>query len=192
MTNGVIGSSASQLPSPRTATLTATSKWKPERRTRKQNITWFTPLTTTLSVLTWENAVFHLLKKHFPPWHRLHKIIAIIKGLHSNNKGKNYFGLCKTEFKARCYNPMPFFKHRPKSNATKLSKYVWSWRDAGKEPNITWALLATRSHTTKGPNNEVCLTKNTSSSLKTPAPHKRNEISLSTSDATKANINKKM
>ena len=157
------------------------------RLTRKRNITRFNPPTTTSSA-----RFFYFLEKHFPPWHRLHKIfnrntiklsyscttnMAGILSSHNkkilsekrdkpdppscncrktpcptsgrcreniiykatvncNNETKNYFDLCKTKFKARYYSHMQSFRHRQKCKATKLSKYVWSCRDAGDEPTI--------------------------------------------------------
>ena len=81
------------------------------------------------------------------------KSIVYKATVNCNNEAKNYFGLCETEFKARYYNHVQSFRHRQKSNATKLSKYVWSCRDAGYEPPSCGALFATQSHTSKETNN---------------------------------------
>ena len=69
------------------------------------------------------------------------KSIVYKATVNCNNEAKNYFGLFETEFKARYYNHVQSFRHRQKSNATELSKYVWSCRDAGYEPTIAWSIV---------------------------------------------------
>ena len=69
------------------------------------------------------------------------KNIVFKATVNCNNEAKNYFGLCETEFKARYYNHVQSFSHGQKSNATELSKYVWSCRDAGYEPTIAWSIV---------------------------------------------------
>ena len=69
------------------------------------------------------------------------KSIVYKATVNCNNEAKNYFGVCETEFKARYYNRVQSFKHRQKSNATELSKYLWSCRDAGYEPTIAWSIV---------------------------------------------------
>ena len=44
------------------------------KRTRKRNITWFSPLYNDLVSTTVGKHFFYLLEKHFPSRHRLHKI----------------------------------------------------------------------------------------------------------------------
>ena len=51
---------------------------------------------------------------------------------------KIYNGLCETEFKVRFYNHSLSFKHRSKSKATELSKFIWNSKDEGFEPLVTW------------------------------------------------------
>ena len=49
--------------------------------------------------------------------------------------------LCKTELKARYYNHVQSFRHREKSKATELSKYVWLvMQDFGSNPIIPWKI----------------------------------------------------
>ena len=67
--------------------------------------------------------------------------LLLLTIVNCNNDAKNYFGLCETEFKARYYNHVQSFRHRRKSNATELSKYVWSCRDAGYELTIAWSIV---------------------------------------------------
>ena len=75
-----------------------------------------------------------------------------------NNAAKTYFGLCETEFKARFYNHVQSFRHGQKSNATELSKYVWSWRDAGYEPTIAWSIVChTKPYQQENKQCQLCL-----------------------------------
>ena len=64
------------------------------------------------------------------------KSIVYKATINCNNEAKNYFGVCETEFKARYYNHVQSFRHGQKSNATELSKYVWSCRGACYEPEV--------------------------------------------------------
>ena len=73
-------------------------------------------------------------------WTCREKSIVYKATVNCNNETKNYFGQCETEFKARYYNHVQSFRNRQKTNATELSKYVWSCRDAGYEPTIAWSI----------------------------------------------------
>ena len=55
-----------------------------------------------------------------------------------DGRTKIYNGLCETEFKVRFYNHSQSFKHRSKSKATELSKFIWNCKDAGFKHPITY------------------------------------------------------
>ena len=52
-----------------------------------------------------------------------------------------YIRLCKTEFKARFYNHNHSFNSDSKKNATELSKFIWSCKDSGVNPAISWKIV---------------------------------------------------
>ena len=164
-----------------------------------ENIIWFNPPYNVQVKTNIGKGFFHLLKKHFPPEHRLHKIcnknviklsysctpnMATIISAHNkkllhepdrkpkalpcncrnktqcpmssrcrekcivykasvecSGKTMDYFGLCETEFKARYYNHVQSFRHREKSKATELSKYIWACKDSGLNPTISWKII---------------------------------------------------
>ena len=88
------------------------------------------------------------------------KMIVYKATVNCNNKAKNYFGLCETKFKARHYNHVQSFRHRQKSNATELSKYVWSCRDAGYELTNAWSIVCHAKPYQQGDKQcQLCLAK---------------------------------
>ena len=69
------------------------------------------------------------------------KCIVYKASVDCSGKTMNYFGLCETEFKARYYNHVQSFRHREKSKATELSKYIWACQDSGLNPIISWKII---------------------------------------------------
>ena len=63
----------------------------------------------------------------------------------TKDQAKNYFGLCKTEFKTRYYNHNHSFNSDSKRNATDLSKFIWSCKDSGQIPLISWKTVCRAS-----------------------------------------------
>ena len=47
----------------------------------------------------------------------------------------------ETEFKARFYNHNHSFNSNSKRNATELSKFIWSCKDSGINPTISWKII---------------------------------------------------
>ena len=54
---------------------------------------------------------------------------------------RHYFGLCKTEFKARFYNHRSSFKDQQKMNATELSKAMWECKNREIKQRISWSIV---------------------------------------------------
>ena len=69
------------------------------------------------------------------------KCIVYKASVDCSGKTMNYFGLCETEFKARYYNHVQSFRHRKKSKATELSKYIWACKDSGLNPTISSKII---------------------------------------------------
>ena len=63
----------------------------------------------------------------------------------SNNSTKNYFGLCKTDFKTRYFNNTHSFRKQSKCKANELSKFVWECQDARSILSIHWKLICCAS-----------------------------------------------
>ena len=59
----------------------------------------------------------------------------------TKDQSKNYFRLCKTEFKTRYYNHNHSFNFDSKRNATELSKFIWTCKDSGLNPIISWKIV---------------------------------------------------
>ena len=172
---------------------------KNKRRQRRRKVIWFNPPYNNRVSTNIGKAFFHLLRKHFPPSNRLHKIcnknvvkpsysctpnMADILSAHNKkllkshngkpefkpcncrykpscplngncrdkaivyqatvqakDQSKNYIGLCETEFKARFYNHNHSFNSNSKRNATELSKFIWSCKDSGINPTISWKII---------------------------------------------------
>jgi hypothetical protein len=57
------------------------------------------------------------------------------------NEKENYIGLCATTFKARLANHTASFKHKEKSDASCLSKYIWELKEKGIDYSINWKLI---------------------------------------------------
>ena len=49
--------------------------------------------------------------------------------------------MCETEFKTRYYNHNYSFNTDAKRNATELSKFIWSHKDFGLNPIISWKIV---------------------------------------------------
>ena len=58
----------------------------------------------------------------------------------SNKPDMNYYGLCETDFKARFNNHNTSFRYDSKRSSTRLSEYVWSLEDEGKQHQIKWEI----------------------------------------------------
>ena len=58
----------------------------------------------------------------------------------SRNETKVYIGLTEHPFKQRYSNHMQSIRHEKYGNSTKLSKYVWQLKKAGKKFKITWSI----------------------------------------------------
>ena len=53
---------------------------------------------------------------------------------------KTYFGLTEGAFKTRYNTHTNTFKHRPKTNGTRLSAYMWQLKDEGITGSIKWEI----------------------------------------------------
>ena len=60
----------------------------------------------------------------------------------TGDKKETYIGLTATQFKARYRNHLMSFRHEKRRNETELSKHLWQLKEANKEFNITWKILA--------------------------------------------------
>ena len=60
----------------------------------------------------------------------------------TGDKKETYTGLTATQFKARYRNHLILFRHEERRNETELSKHLWQLKEANKEFNITWKILA--------------------------------------------------
>ena len=60
----------------------------------------------------------------------------------TGDKKETYIGLTATQFKARYRNHLMSFRHERRRNETELSKHLWQLKEANKEFNITWKILA--------------------------------------------------
>ena len=69
------------------------------------------------------------------------KAIVYQATVQAKDQSKNYIGLCETEFKARFYNHNHSFNSNSKRNATELSKFIWSCKDFGINPAISWKII---------------------------------------------------
>ena len=72
---------------------------------------------------------------------RQDKAIVYQATVQTKDQSKNYIGLCETEFKARFYNHNHSFNSDSKRNATELSKFIWSCKDSGINPVISWKIV---------------------------------------------------
>ena len=69
------------------------------------------------------------------------KAIVYQATVQTKDQSKNYIGLCETEFKAKFYNHNHSFNSDSKRNATELSKFIWSCKDSGLNPVISWKIV---------------------------------------------------
>ena len=60
----------------------------------------------------------------------------------SNNEIKTYIGLTERAFKERFNNHTKDCKHIKYKNNTELAKYIWSLKENGITPRITWRILS--------------------------------------------------
>jgi hypothetical protein len=65
---------------------------------------------------------------------------AVIK-IKEDRETKEYIGMTPKDFKVRYRNHMKSFKHKRYEYDTKLSKYVWKLKNAGKDYGIKWSIL---------------------------------------------------
>ena len=69
------------------------------------------------------------------------KYIVYKASLDSSGRTMDYFGLSETEFEARYHNHVQSFRHREKSKATELSKYIWAFKESDSNPIISWKII---------------------------------------------------
>ena len=60
----------------------------------------------------------------------------------TRDKKETYIGLTATQFKARYRNHLMSFRHEKRRNETELSKQLWQLKEANKEFDVTWKILA--------------------------------------------------
>lgn len=106
----------------------------------------------------------------------------------SNTDKQTYIGLTSDEFKSRYRNHTASFRHKNKGNATELSKYIWSLKDAGTPFTISWKIIARAapySNATKRCN--LCLLEKYFIICRTDlcSLNKRNELTSSCRHASK-------
>ena len=79
----------------------------------------------------------------------------------TNSTTKKYIGSTEGTFKAR-FNSHKHSLSNKNANSTTLSTYVWALKDAGKEYDITWKVIAKTGKYTPGAIYcDVCLTEKT-------------------------------
>ena len=101
---------------------------------------------------------------------------------------ETYIGLTANQFKTRFRNHTASFRNENKRNATELSKYIWSLKDAKMEFAVTWKIMARArpySNVTKKCN--LCITEKFFIICKpgTGTLNKRNELASACRHATK-------
>ena len=60
----------------------------------------------------------------------------------TRDKKETYMGLTATQFKGRYRSHLMSFRHQKRRNETELSKDLWQLKEANKEFDITWKILA--------------------------------------------------
>ena len=60
----------------------------------------------------------------------------------TRDRKETYIGLTATQFKARYSNHLKSFRHEKRRNDTELSNHLWQLKEANKEFDITWKILA--------------------------------------------------
>ena len=58
-----------------------------------------------------------------------------------DNEQGNYVGISEREVKGRIKDHITSFTHRKYEFKTDLSKKMWSLKDLGKNPSVTWSIL---------------------------------------------------
>ena len=65
----------------------------------------------------------------------------------SINPDKTYLGTAKGDFKKRYKNHTKLFRHKPYSNETALSKYIWKIKEKYNEmPTLKWSIVKYVNH----------------------------------------------
>ena len=78
----------------------------------------------------------------------------------TRDEKETYIGLTATQFKARYRNHLMSFRHEKRRNETELSKHLWQLKEANKEFNITWKILAkAKSYTNLTKRCNLCTTE---------------------------------
>ena len=78
----------------------------------------------------------------------------------TGDKKETYIGLTATQFKARYRNRLMSFRDKKGRNETELSKHLWQLKEANKEFNIMWKILAkANSYTNLTKHGNLCTTE---------------------------------
>ena len=78
----------------------------------------------------------------------------------TGDEKETYIGLTATQFKARYRNHLMSFRHEKRRNETELSKHLWQLKEAIKEFNIKWKILAkAKSYTNLTKRCNLCTTE---------------------------------
>ena len=106
----------------------------------------------------------------------------------SPTRKETYIGLTANQFKTRFRNHTASFRNENKRNATELSKYIWSLKDAKTKFTVTWKIMARArpySNVTKKCN--LCITEKFFIICKPGSGtlNKRNELASACRHATK-------
>ena len=81
----------------------------------------------------------------------------------TGDEKETYIGLTATQFKARYRNHLMSFRHGKRRNETELSKHLWQLKEANKEFNISWKILAkAKSYTNLTKRCNLCTTETVS------------------------------
>ena len=71
---------------------------------------------------------------------------------------KEYFGLTEGTFKQRYNNHLTSFRHERHSNATELSKHIWTLKKAGTDYEIKWSVCRRApAYSSKSKSCQLCL-----------------------------------
>ena len=123
-----------------------------EKRKRRRNVVRFSPPYNKNVKTNIGLAFISLIERSFPAGHNLTK--------QPRNKKETYIGLTATQFKARYRNHLMSFRHEKRRNETELSKHLWQLKEANKEFNITWKILAkAKSYTNLTKRCNLCTTE---------------------------------
>ena len=90
----------------------------------------------------------------------LHKCIVYQANVITNNECKEYFGTAEGEFKLRYNNHTMSFRHKKRVNDTKISKYLWNFKEENPDYNLQWSIKAYGSPYKCGTKKcDLCLTE---------------------------------